>query len=155
MINVVDALGNLGIEYEEHGVEALALCPMHAERTGKEDNNPSWWINLESGMHICFSCGYKGNLLQLVCDILEFHLVIGDHKAYDYKAAEGWLASNSEVTIEQLQDRLRRIPDYNMPAPKPIPMSEVRLAVFSEPPAEALELRNITAESAAAFGVLS
>ena len=52
MINVVDALGNLGIEYEEHGVEALALCPMHAERTGKEDNNPSWWINLESGMHI-------------------------------------------------------------------------------------------------------
>jgi DNA primase len=154
LIDVTAALEQLGIEYDEHGVEGLALCPMHAERTGKEDSNPSWWINLESGMHICFSCGYKGNLLQLVCDILGFYIVIGDQKGYDYKAAEGWLASTNEVTIEQLQNKLRRIPEYSKPVPKPLPMSEARLAIFSEPPAEALDSRNITLESAEAYGVL-
>jgi hypothetical protein len=149
------ALGGLGIYFEDHGHEALAMCPMHEERTGKQDANPSWWINLDTGMHMCFSCGYKGNVVQLVCDVKEFYLTSwGDHKSYDYKAAEAWLLDSSEITLEQLQHTLSSLPQYVAPLPKPLEMSEARLAVFVEPPAEALAGRQITAESAAKYGVV-
>lgn len=153
--DVPAALAGLGIYFEDHGTEALGLCPMHEQRTGKQDSNPSWWINLDTGMHMCFSCGYKGNLVQLVCDLKEFYIVgWGNDKGYDYRAAEAWLADASEITIEQLQHVLSNLPHYVEPLAKPLEMSEARLAVFSEPPAEALAARNITADAARQYGVV-
>jgi hypothetical protein len=71
---------------------------MHFARTGKADNSPSWWINLSTGMHICFSCGYKGNLLQLVCDVKDFHLTWNGVSVYDYDAAKEWLKISADVS---------------------------------------------------------
>jgi hypothetical protein len=94
-IDIEKVLLNLGIDYDNKGHEANGLCPMHEVRTGKADHSPSWWINLESGQHICFSCHYKGNLLQLVCDANEFYKKgFADDYVYDYKAAELWLSGN-------------------------------------------------------------
>jgi len=153
-INVGEVLESLGLEYSERSAEANALCPAHFARTGREDHSPSWWINLESGMHICFSCGYKGNILHLVCDVLQFYTKTAEGVVYDYRAAEEWLAGKIEVSPERLLEIVRALPNYVESYPKPVPMSEARLVLFTEPPQEALDSRNITAESAQAYGDL-
>lgn len=155
MFDVVAALDALGIEYDIHNSEANALCPMHLERTDKEDNSPSWWINLDSGMHTCFSCHYKGNLLQLVCDVEKLYITSwGDARAYDYQAAKEWLKLSADVSVESLLAQLNSLPNYVNGAPKPVEMSEARLAVFFEPPLEQLEKRKITPEAAAKYSVI-
>lgn len=153
--DVVTALDALGVEYLVHGNEANALCPQHLERTGKEDGNPSWWINLSNGVHTCFSCGYKGNLVQLVCDVKGFYSIPWDSgvKVYDWNAAKEWLKISADVSVEQLLEQLSDLPTYLREIPKPLEMSEARLAIFVEPPLEQLAKRNITAEAAAHYGI--
>lgn len=155
-IDIEAAVAALRIDTDLRGREALGLCPMHKKRTGKEDHSPSWSINLDSGMHMCFSCGYKGNLIQLVCDLNEFYIKLwGDKEVgYDYKAAEEWLATIAEVEPAKLLEMLRALPDYIEPSAKPIEMSEARLAVFVEPPAEQLASRNLTDYAAKKYGLL-
>lgn len=152
--DVITALDSLGIDYFTRAEEANALCPMHYARTGKEDNSPSWWINLSSGMHICFSCGYKGNLLHLVCDIKDFHITWGNVNAYDYEAAKDWLKISADVSVESLLEQLKDLPSYSKGLPKPLEMSEARLAVFTEPPLDQLKSRNLTESSAKKYSVL-
>jgi hypothetical protein len=155
MIDVPSVLEALDLEYMERGAEANALCPMHWNRTGKDDRSPSWWINLESGQHICFSCGYKGNIFQLVCDIKEFYRKgLNDVLNYDYEAARGWISTISEIPIEKLQAMVDRLPNYLEPAPTPVPMSEARLVIFTTPPQEELDKRNVTAQAAEQYGVM-
>jgi len=149
------AIDELGIEYETKGVEALALCPQHLERTGKIDHSPSWWINLETGVHICFSCGYRGNLLQLVCDLKDFNIKSnGIVFGQDYKAAEVWLDSLREFDSDRMTEYLKSLPSYLRSSKQVVQMSEARLVLFEAPPTEALASRNITAESAEKYGVL-
>jgi hypothetical protein len=155
MIDIPVVLSALGIDFDERGHEANALCPMHKVRTGKADNSPSWWINSETGMHICFSCGYKGNLAQLVCDVNEFYTSAwGVVDGYDYETARTWLSQVSEIPIERLLDMVKALPNRIEAVPKPLEMSEARLAVFVSPPAEELAKRNITAEIAEQYGIL-
>jgi hypothetical protein len=128
---------------------------MHKTRTGKEDHSPSGWINIESGQHICFSCHYKGNLLQLICDVNEFYKKgLDGNYVYDYSAAELWISQISAVSVEALKSIIDNLPNYLGPAPKPVAMSEARLAIFDEPPVTALASRNISAESAQKYGVM-
>lgn len=154
--DVLAAIDALGIDYTEHGYEAQSICPMHYERTGREDHSPSWWINLDTGMHICFSCGYKGNLVQLVADVKGFYTELWGSKerVRDSRAAEEWLANIAQITPEQMLEILKALPAYQEPIPRPLEMSEARLAVFTSPPQEQLDRRNITAESAQKYGVL-
>ena len=153
--DVETAIEALGIDYDVRGDEALGLCPMHKERTGKEDHNPSWSVNLETGMHMCFSCGYKGNLIQLVCDVKEFYAIgYGDDRGYDYRAGEQWLSTIAEISVEQLAELVNSLPNYIAAYPKPLEMNEARLAVFEQPPQDALDSRHITAEAAFKYGVM-
>jgi hypothetical protein len=143
------------MEYTEHNHEANALCPTHRARTGKEDNSPSWWINLDTGQHICFSCQYKGNLAQLVCDVNEFYIKAWDNKYhYDYETAQTWLSEISAIPLDQLLKMVKALPNRVEAYPKPLEMSEARLAVFTDPPAYDLDMRGITIESAQKYGVL-
>lgn len=154
-VDIEGVLDALGLDYFVNGAEACALCPQHFQRTGKEDRSPSWWINLDSGMHTCFSCGYKGNLLQLVADVNEFYVDFwGQARQLDIEAAKAWLANFGGISVAKLAEGLARIPEFMAPVPKPVAMSDARLAIFDPPPVRALEDRNIDAESAAHYGVL-
>lgn len=155
LIDVEAVLTALGIPSEQAGSEYRALCPMHERRTGKQDHSPSWFINADTGQHICFSCGYKGNLAQLVCDVNEFYQnTFGAVTSYDYAAAELWISQVSEVPLEKLAELMRSLPNYVQSNTKPLEMSEARLAVFDSPPQDALDARNLTTESAQKYGVL-
>lgn len=145
MIDVEKVLLNLDVSLvAQRGDEVQGLCPMHKERTGKEDHNPSWWINSVTGAHICFSCGYKGNIFTLVADM----------KGMDYFDAKDFVEKDSEIPTDILLKRIRELPQYVVPTEDDIGMSEARLAVYEEPPANELRKRFITSDGAKKCGVL-
>lgn len=154
--DITAVLDALGLEYSVRGNEATALCPGHKKTTGKEDHSPSWWINIDTGVHMCFSCGYKGNLYQLVCDVKEFYLTgFGANLGYDYPAAQEWVSTVSEYTIEQMLEHLQQLPSYLYSSSTVLEMSEARLAVFSETvPEEQLAKRQLSPDAVKAYGVL-
>ena len=134
----------LGIESTQRRSELIALCPMHKYRVGKEDNNPSWSINADTGAHHCFSCGYKGNLLTLISDLLEYG---------DLEKAKSWLRSNTEVNWDLVSKQLEEAKKTYVHLPKLVPMSEARLAVFKEVPNWAAHDRGLSVEACSAYGV--
>ena len=129
--------------HAQRGTEVNGLCPMHKARTGKEDHRPSWWINSETGAHICFSCGYKGNIYTLISDI----------KGIDYHDAREYIDDTAELPIDSLMKRIKELPQYVV-AEETIPMSEARLAVYGEPPNIELKKRFLTREAVNTYGVL-
>lgn len=146
-----DMLQSLGIDIMDHqGTEYLALCPGHRERTGKADVNASWWFNYDTGLHFCFSCGYKGNTVGLVIDRLNLYT---SWHIPDYEAAEEWVRSFSGLDISKVAEYLEAVKeDYYAPI-KPLEMTEARLAVFTDPPPWALNDRQLTAEACHAYGI--
>jgi len=134
----------LGIEASQRRSELIALCPMHKYRVGKEDTNPSWSINADTGAHHCFSCGYKGNLLTLISDLLEYG---------DLEKAKSWLRSNTDVNWELVSKQLNEAKKTYIHLPKLVPMSEARLAVFKEVPAWAAKDRGLSVEACNTYGV--
>jgi DNA primase len=144
VVDVEKILLNLDLPlHAQRGVEVNGLCPMHKKRTGKEDHSPSWWINTESGAHICFSCGYKGNIYTLISDI----------KGISYFDAQDYIGENAEVPLDALMRRIKDLPQYVQPE-ETIPMSEARLAVYVDPPDIELKKRFLTRESVKIHGVL-
>jgi DNA primase len=137
-----DILERLGIEIISiRGSEIQAHCPAHLERTGKEDSNPSWYINADTGKHICFSCQFKGGLTTL----------IGYMQGDEYIDTKEWLDSGSRD--------LRRAFERMM-TPKPIPqkvendITESMLKAFTVPSDEALLSRGISPTAAAYYEIL-
>lgn len=144
MINIEKVIASLDLTLTaQRGSELQGLCPMHKRRTGKDDYHPSWWINSETGVHICFSCGYKGNLLSLVKDLKR----VNSYDAADY------LQEHSETTVDELIKKLHDLPQYITP-PEKIEISEAHLAIFDLPPEFALKERNLSPRSAEVYGVL-
>lgn len=120
--------------------EILALCPGHKEITGREDRNPSWWINSDTGQHICFSCGFKGGLWSLIAQRQNFYDPNG---RLDYADAKDWLYE-SFGTIQ-----LDTLAEIERPIEKPeFKVSNASLAVFSNPPSDALRSRGLSLAAA-------
>lgn len=124
------------------GSEILALCPGHKEITGKEDRNPSWWINAETGAHICFSCGFKGNLWSLIATVQGLKDANG---FLDYADAKDWLyLSFDNLSLDSHDDEQEEESIFK----EVTGITESRLALFTLPPDYALAARGFTAEAA-------
>lgn len=126
--------------------EAWAFCPGHEDRLGRKNRRPDKWsVNLETGQHSCFSCGFSGSFVYLVQEV----------KGYDRSDAERWVRSRGGV------QRLRRIlgnpegrsSDLERDAGVPA-WNEARLALFNVPPDSALQRRGISAGAVEHYGVL-
>jgi hypothetical protein len=144
VIDVERVLVGLDLQlYAQRGVEVNGLCPMHKKRTGKDDHSPSWWINSESGAHICFSCGYKGNIYTLVADV----------KGISYFDAQDYVGENVEIPLDSLMRRIKDLPQYVQPE-ETIAMSEARLAVYTNPPEIELKKRFLKIGPVNVHGVL-
>lgn len=48
--------------------EVYAHCPQPKAHP-RGDSRPSWSINVETGAHFCFACGYRGSLRSLLLDL--------------------------------------------------------------------------------------
>jgi len=63
--DIVEVMGELGVELKKRGNNYIGLCPFH------EDKKPSLSVNQEKGMWHCFGCGAKGGVIGFVAKKLE------------------------------------------------------------------------------------
>lgn len=133
-----ETLTRLGVEfYNVRGYEIQAECPAHEERTGHKDHNPSFYINADTGVFICFSCGWKGTLYTLI----NYRLGSSD--------AKEWLQSNQGLS-NRLSRALREKPKIE----EQTYVTESMLGAFTSPPDFALRSRGLTLEAAQAYGLM-
>lgn len=137
MLDVEATLAQLGIEGRGYGGEFSAPCPMHLARTGKEDGHPSWSINLNTGLFICYSCGYRGSLLTLISDMTGVSL--DEAKAHGVKV--------------DLQTTVARMRPVNIAPRRDKVFPESSLAQFHEPPRWARNKRGVSMEACQWYGV--
>lgn len=134
-MGIEEVLRELKIDYSVTGKEAVALCPSHKEK------KPSWSINLKSGLHHCFSCGFKGTLDSLVAFMLDF----------SYAQAHMWVAEKTQSSGLVLWRDNKEEKNF---APAYLGVSERELDQFiSPPPGKMLWSRGLTAEAAELHGV--
>lgn len=141
--DVLGSLEELGVKVVRLGYgEAWALCPGHFNRLGKDNNKPNKWsVNIETGQHSCFSCGFSGSFVTLVQEVLGY-------ERYD---AEEWVRGRGGI------ERVRRFLQSASHSEQPIPRrewNESRLALFSSPPVHARDRRRISEGSVGHYGVL-
>jgi 5S rRNA maturation endonuclease (ribonuclease M5) len=126
--SIAEVLANLGIELTRSGgAEIVGRCPVHIKRVGKADNSPSWSMNAETGLWICFSCGAKGTLSSLIAELTgSFEDTMTAHRLLmesgmrqltspervEYKPDVDWLAYNKfENVPEKVSARRNLDPD--------------------------------------------
>lgn len=126
--------------------EAWAICPGHEARLGRPNRHPDKWsINLDTGKHSCFSCGFKGSFVYLVQEV----------KDYERREAERWVRRRGGIWrldggVADSQGRS----DLLQGQPRVRPWNEARLALFSSPPHAELGRRGLSAGSVEHYGVL-
>lgn len=69
--DLASILQSAGVELKRIGDrEITGKCPVHIRTVGREDRSPSWSINANTGLWICFSCGARGTLSSLLAELL-------------------------------------------------------------------------------------
>lgn len=128
--DILAALAELGTvaDAKVSGGDIYVLCPYH------DDRSPgSFAISLETGLNYCFACGNGGS----------FHRYLMASQGMSRTAARRWCLSRLIATT---------MPER--PAGTRIEISEASLALFTEPPPEALAGKSVTAEACRALGIL-
>ncbi len=73
--DLVAVLADIGVVVTRVGErEITGKCPVHRRLTGRDDGHPSWSMNAESGLWLCFSCGGRGTLSMLVNELTNGHV---------------------------------------------------------------------------------
>lgn len=127
--------------------EAWSYCPGHERMLGRRNNKPNKWsVNIETGTHSCFSCGFSGSFVTLVQEVL----------GYGRADAEAWVRGRGSI------DRVRRVlgaaadrefTDSRIPE-RHAEWNEARLAVFSDAPDSARSVRRVSSGSLSHYGIL-
>src|SRR5215472_13201012 len=127
-VNMEQALLDLGISGRVRGDEMTTYCP----NPQHDDNSPSWSINMVTGKHHCFSCGFGGSFQWLV------------------QIMQGMRAGEASAWI-----KLQKVRVGVMPEPvKPPAVRETDLWPFTMPPPFRLAERGITEEACDALEIL-
>lgn len=143
--DVEHALNLLGIVVERvDGDEVYAHCPGHQARLGRPDRSASWSVNAEKLSHYCFSCGYSGSLIGLVCETNGW---VNSWGMPNYEEAKRWLQDQVGLDISDVAQRLEELKESYLRLPPPVEMSEARLAVYGDVPDWALSERGVSREA--------
>lgn len=138
------ALAELGVQFtRSNDDEVQGYCPGHMKRLGREERHPSWSVNRLTGLHNCYSCGFKGTFLDLVME-LQF--------PNDVFRAARWMRQFGvnlarAADVVSYAERTREVVDEVVLVP------ETRLAMYADVPDWALEARHLTRESVEHYGV--
>lgn len=93
--DIVKVLLKLNIAYRQQGDELHALCPAHVDR------KPSWSINVHTGQHHCFSCGWGGGVAALVTKVLGRDAMIWDGRdAWEWIRQNGLIIGDGERSLD-------------------------------------------------------
>lgn len=134
--DLADVLRSIGVDIRRaDGREISGRCPVHKRVTGRADNSPSWSMNAETGLWICFSCGARGTLSMLVSELT------GEPDA---------ILAVQSFLIDRNLDRLTN--KLDTPVKKP-DIDWVAFSKFVMPPDSALAKRGIDEDTARIFGI--
>ncbi len=125
--DLAHVLEDLGVDvYRTHGDEINGKCPVHVKHKGRESTRNSWYLNVDSGLWHCFTCGARGNLSMLL-------------------SAQSYIINNGlrRLTAEEQEDYVEPEPEVDW----------VHYAKFAPLPERVLALRNLEADVAERFGV--
>lgn len=140
--DVVKCLNELGVEViRVIDEEVQAKCPAHLRRTGKEDRNPSWSVNTDTGQHNCFSCGFRG----------PFIVIVKEMAGLNDEDATAWIKERGSI------DRAVRMLFGSQTVedqPEEDPITEADLALYVEPPEWACGDRGLTPRAVDHYGIL-
>jgi hypothetical protein len=135
-VDLAAVLGDLGVEVKRvSGDEIQGRCPVHHLTKGRESSRFSWYMNSDSGLYHCFTCGARGNLPILISQMTGNPDTI--------LAVQGLLINNSinRITRDEEWEEPEVEADWNT------------YAQFSPLPEAILELRQLDKEVAARFGI--
>lgn len=135
MTPIESVLTELGITYRVIDDEAFAACPFHSP-----DMHPSWSCNIKSGVHYCFSCGARGSLSSLVSYM----------RGTTY--SEATIYVNQQVGSSRIYAWREDFDEVSF-SPMALKVTQSDLALFTDPPQEALDSKNITPESARLYNI--
>lgn len=120
--------------------EIYARCPKHWENLGKQDKGGHWSVNVNTGDHNCFACGFRG----------PFVLVVEEMLNCDRDDAVSWVKERGSIERARMILSGEYITDLN----EPEKITEADLALMIQPPDWACEERVIDPDIAAEYGVL-
>lgn len=118
--------------------EVWASCPSH------KDSGDSWSINVKTGAHRCFACGYRGYLQMLVMDTLD----CDNFQANRIIRSFGYEPPDPEELTKLIEEPATPVyqPEYEF-------IPELELRKFTDVPDWAIEDRNLTREAVDYFGL--
>jgi len=132
---VLELLDGLGVVvHRQQADEIQCFCPVHRDEVGHEDNSPSFYINADTGLWKCFSCGAGGTLPILVSRL------------------GGDTTTVRDVMRQAVINKTKRIVEKRDPD-EPVRCDERTYNRFSDPPAIELHERGITRRSVDHYGV--
>lgn len=68
--DLVDVLEDVGVEVHKiTGDEIQCRCPVHEKVKGRESHRFTFYLNVDTGLWHCFTCGARGNLYQLISEL--------------------------------------------------------------------------------------
>lgn len=134
---LVEVLSRLGVNVTTVGDSEIGgHCPVHVYTTGREDGSPSWSMNSNTGLWICYSCGARGNLPHLVSTLT---------------GSSDDITEVNQFIIETGLDSLR---EGNTPEDSPPPKPDVdAFRRFTEVPEQLLHHRGIDQTTAYRHGI--
>lgn len=135
--DLTEVLSGLGVEIKRvQGDEINGRCPVHHLTKGRESSRYSWYINSDSGLWYCFSCGARGNLSMLV-----------SHLTDDPSAL--W-----QIQSHLIHSGIRRLTEVEQEvAVYREPVDWVHYSKFSPAPDSLLKLRRLDRDVAVRYGI--
>ena len=128
-------LVDLGVEVTRAGEREISgRCPVHLARTGHTDKSPSWSMNAETGLWLCYSCGARGTLVGLISELT------GDE------------ATLIDIHSFLINSSLSRLEKLDVPEAQP-EIDWISYGRFDEVPKSNLYNRSLEAPIARAYGI--
>jgi len=135
--DLVDVLTGLGVEVNKiQNDEINGRCPVHHLTKGRESTRYSWYLNTDSGLWYCFSCGGRGNLSMLVSQMTNDPSALWNIQSYLIHSGLHRLTDNEQV-IEERYD----------------PVDWSHYAKFPALPDRLRDLRSLDAEVTRRYGI--
>jgi len=70
--DLAGVLASIGVDIKRHsGDEINGRCPVHHKFKGRESGGFSWYMNSDTGLWHCFTCGARGNLSMLLSEMTD------------------------------------------------------------------------------------
>jgi len=135
--DLTEVLIGLGVEvHKVHGDEINGRCPVHHLAKGRESTRYSWYLNSDSGLWYCFSCGGRGNLSHLIS------LLTNDPSAL-------WSVQSHLIHsgIRRLTEVEQEVSVYREP------VDWVHYAKFAPLPDKVLSLRRLDRDTTTRYGI--